>query len=192
MKPNLAPNKQTNKQTSHPTKPNNQIETAEYLKDWLLEHSDQPYPSEEEKERLAIQLGISVPQINNWFINGRRRILQTKGIAYEKKKGSESLWSSLGKSSSGGGANVNVNLARDTLIAHIEDVTQKTNGILDSVVGPQTPSEGLQRFNNSLDWVRSVEFESHLLDAIKEGLEQAAAKKCVALSPSIACFSRSS
>ncbi|CAO3649477.1 unnamed protein product [Cunninghamella echinulata] len=46
------------------------------LKEWLSEHKKHPYPTEEEKDALAKQTGLTLNQISNWFINARRRILQ--------------------------------------------------------------------------------------------------------------------
>lgn len=46
------------------------------LRDWLSEHKKHPYPSEDEKDALAGQTGLTLNQISNWFINARRRILQ--------------------------------------------------------------------------------------------------------------------
>jgi len=46
------------------------------LKKWLFDHLFHPYPTEEEKSSLALQSGLSLNQISNWFINARRRILQ--------------------------------------------------------------------------------------------------------------------
>ena len=43
------------------------------LKDWMLEHHDHPYPTEEEKEMLGQQTGLSLGQISNWMANTRRR-----------------------------------------------------------------------------------------------------------------------
>jgi hypothetical protein len=43
------------------------------LKDWLLQHIDHPYPTDEEKELLKQETGISIGQISNWMANSRRR-----------------------------------------------------------------------------------------------------------------------
>ncbi len=40
---------------------------------YLFQH---PYPTEDEKKLIADQTNLSVLQVNNWFINARRRILQ--------------------------------------------------------------------------------------------------------------------
>lgn len=46
------------------------------LKAWLFQHLVHPYPSEDEKKQLAQQTNLSILQVNNWFINARRRIIQ--------------------------------------------------------------------------------------------------------------------
>ncbi|KAH5433128.1 hypothetical protein HBI32_054660 [Parastagonospora nodorum] len=43
------------------------------LKDWMLEHIDHPYPTDEDKELLKEQTGLSLGQISNWMANTRRR-----------------------------------------------------------------------------------------------------------------------
>ena len=43
------------------------------LKDWMVEHHDNPYPTDEEKELLGEQTGLSTGQISNWMANTRRR-----------------------------------------------------------------------------------------------------------------------
>lgn len=43
------------------------------LKNWLFQHFLHPYPTEEEKRDLSAKSGLSLTQINNWFINARVR-----------------------------------------------------------------------------------------------------------------------
>lgn len=46
------------------------------MRAWLFQHLTHPYPSEEQKKELAEQTGLTLSQVNNWFINARRRIVQ--------------------------------------------------------------------------------------------------------------------
>jgi len=46
------------------------------LRAWLFQHLTHPYPSEDQKKQLAQDTGLSILQVNNWFINARRRIVQ--------------------------------------------------------------------------------------------------------------------
>ena len=46
-----------------------------YLKNWIFEHADHPYPTEDEKAEFCNMTNLSLNQINNWFTNARRRIL---------------------------------------------------------------------------------------------------------------------
>lgn len=52
--------------------------TTDLLKQWLFEHQDHPYPTEEQKSVLADDTGLTVKQINYWFTNSRRRFLKPK------------------------------------------------------------------------------------------------------------------
>lgn len=46
------------------------------LRAWLFQHLTHPYPSEDQKKTLANDTGLTILQVNNWFINARRRIVQ--------------------------------------------------------------------------------------------------------------------
>ncbi|KAF0975032.1 hypothetical protein FDP41_005785 [Naegleria fowleri] len=43
------------------------------LKSWLFSHFLHPYPSESEKKDLCMETGLTLTQVNNWFINQRVR-----------------------------------------------------------------------------------------------------------------------
>ncbi|XP_032313125.1 homeobox protein PKNOX1 isoform X5 [Camelus ferus] len=46
------------------------------MRSWLFQHIGHPYPTEDEKKQIAAQTNLTLLQVNNWFINARRRILQ--------------------------------------------------------------------------------------------------------------------
>ncbi|XP_036366964.1 homeobox protein PKNOX1-like isoform X2 [Octopus sinensis] len=46
------------------------------MRSWLFQNIVHPYPSEDEKRQIAAQTNLTLLQVNNWFINARRRILQ--------------------------------------------------------------------------------------------------------------------
>ncbi|KAG2193839.1 hypothetical protein INT46_011680 [Mucor plumbeus] len=45
------------------------------LKQWLIDHCRNPYPTEAEKTGLKDKTSLTLNQISNWFINARRRLL---------------------------------------------------------------------------------------------------------------------
>jgi homeobox protein Meis1 len=47
--------------------------TTTVLKAWWHAHSKWPYPTEDEKEILIQETGLELKQVNNWFINQRKR-----------------------------------------------------------------------------------------------------------------------
>ncbi|XP_024910650.1 homeobox protein Meis3 isoform X2 [Cynoglossus semilaevis] len=46
------------------------------MRAWLFQNLTHPYPSEEQKKKLSQDTGLTILQVNNWFINARRRIVQ--------------------------------------------------------------------------------------------------------------------
>ncbi|KAK1292397.1 hypothetical protein QJS10_CPB17g02141 [Acorus calamus] len=48
-------------------------DTTSLLKSWWQSHSKWPYPTEDDKARLVQETGLQLKQINNWFINQRKR-----------------------------------------------------------------------------------------------------------------------
>ncbi|MBA0718683.1 hypothetical protein Golax_006416 [Gossypium laxum] len=48
-------------------------DTTSVLKNWWQQHSKWPYPTEEDKAKLVEETGLQLKQINNWFINQRKR-----------------------------------------------------------------------------------------------------------------------
>ncbi|KAI4273856.1 MAG: hypothetical protein LQ337_004347 [Flavoplaca oasis] len=50
-------------------------QTTDVLRAWLHDHLDHAYPSEEQKQHLIRETGLTDKQVSNWFINARRRNL---------------------------------------------------------------------------------------------------------------------
>ncbi|MBA0789063.1 hypothetical protein Gotri_028243, partial [Gossypium trilobum] len=48
-------------------------DTPTVLKNWWQQHSKWPYPTEDDKAKLVEEAGLQLKQINNWFINQRKR-----------------------------------------------------------------------------------------------------------------------
>ncbi|KAJ3091519.1 hypothetical protein HK102_000266 [Quaeritorhiza haematococci] len=67
---------QKGKRTPAYTRPNYPEHVTNLLKKWLFDNQAEPYPSEQTKLRLCEQTGLNLTQMNNWFINARRRILK--------------------------------------------------------------------------------------------------------------------
>ncbi|ORD97642.1 HD2 [Hepatospora eriocheir] len=62
-------NKNKSKRSNYPKA------VSKILKTWLKENMNNPYPTESEKAALMEATKLDSTQINNWFINARRRIL---------------------------------------------------------------------------------------------------------------------
>lgn len=44
------------------------------MRKWLEDNKDNPYPDEQQKQWFVKETNLSMAQINNWFINARRRL----------------------------------------------------------------------------------------------------------------------
>ena len=49
------------------------LEPTNVLEKWIEDHEDNPYPTDQEKIALANEANMTVMQVNNWFVNVRRR-----------------------------------------------------------------------------------------------------------------------
>ncbi|XP_055407684.1 homeobox protein Meis3 isoform X1 [Bubalus kerabau] len=70
------------------------------MRAWLFQHLSHPYPSEEQKKQLAQDTGLTILQVNNWFINARRRIVQPM-IDQSNRTGQGAAFSPEGQSMAG-------------------------------------------------------------------------------------------
>ncbi|KAI3982155.1 hypothetical protein MKX01_019061 [Papaver californicum] len=75
-------------------------DTTSLLKAWWQSHSKWPYPTEEDKARLVQETGLQLKQINNWFINQRKRNWHNNPSSSTVLKGNKRK-SNAGENSSG-------------------------------------------------------------------------------------------
>lgn len=73
-KPQMEKKKEENPTAPHNFRGNLPKVSVEILKKWLYDHFNHPYPTDGQKDELANASGLSLTQVNNWFINARRRI----------------------------------------------------------------------------------------------------------------------
>ncbi|KAJ0416749.1 hypothetical protein BJY00DRAFT_221109 [Aspergillus carlsbadensis] len=57
------------------------------LREWLACNPAHPYPTKAEKADLATQTGMTRTQINNWFLNARRRQRHTENMRAQRRAG---------------------------------------------------------------------------------------------------------
>ncbi|KAI1308985.1 Homeobox protein PKNOX2 [Halotydeus destructor] len=67
------------------------------MRSWLFQHIVHPYPTEDEKRAIATETSLTLLQVNNWFINARRRILQPMLDSSSRSGQSEQAANSNGK-----------------------------------------------------------------------------------------------
>ncbi|XP_052323377.1 homeobox protein meis3-like isoform X1 [Oncorhynchus keta] len=80
------------------------------MRAWLFQHLSHPYPSEEQKKQLAQDTGLTILQVNNWFINARRRIVQPM-IDQSNRSGQSGPYSPEGAALGGYGLDGQAHLA---------------------------------------------------------------------------------
>ncbi|XP_031284837.1 homeobox protein knotted-1-like LET12 isoform X1 [Pistacia vera] len=74
-------------------------DTTSLLKAWWQSHAKWPYPTEEDKAKLVQETGLHLKQINNWFINQRKRNWHSNPSSSTSSK-TKRKRSNAGKSSS--------------------------------------------------------------------------------------------
>ncbi|KAJ3417394.1 hypothetical protein HDV05_004859 [Chytridiales sp. JEL 0842] len=57
-------------------RPNFSANVVAMLAEWFEENKNDPYPTQAVKEAFAIKTGLTLKQVNDWFINARRRKIQ--------------------------------------------------------------------------------------------------------------------
>ena len=55
-------------------------QNTQILREWLLEHADNPFPTDSEKDMLCLRTGLTLSKLTTWFVNSRRRILAPLGL----------------------------------------------------------------------------------------------------------------
>lgn len=71
-KDNLKDEDRSNTSNSKKSKKNIDHWKRNQLFKWVQTHNNSPYPSEKQKQDLALRLNLTVKQVNNWFINTRK------------------------------------------------------------------------------------------------------------------------
>ena len=61
------------------------LKNSDVLETWFYTHEDHPYPTKEEKEKLARDANLTLNQVSNFFINFRRRYRKENGLERKKK-----------------------------------------------------------------------------------------------------------
>ncbi|KAL9649038.1 hypothetical protein ABK040_008415 [Willaertia magna] len=75
---------------------------TDVLNMWFFQHLHDPYPSDQEKQLLSQQTGLSLSQVNNWFGNKRMRY-KRKMLEQNRKNGGKGGSGNEGNSPTQGG-----------------------------------------------------------------------------------------
>ncbi|KAI3382550.1 hypothetical protein SNEBB_007574 [Seison nebaliae] len=97
------------------------------MRAWLFQHLNHPYPTEDQKKQLANETNLTILQVNNWFINARRRIVQPM-IDQSNRSGKSPF----------GAASYGLNSPSSTPLSHASMIG--TNGLFATTPCSSTPA----------------------------------------------------
>lgn len=112
------------------------------MRAWLFQHFSHPYPSEEQKKQLANDTGLTILQVNNWFINARRRIVQPMIDSNNRAGGNSTLYQSNGQSSSSSSSSSTSSTSGEN--------TSNNSQLLNGSLGSNNPNLDTSAYSNAL------------------------------------------
>ncbi|XP_069114805.1 homeobox protein extradenticle-like [Argopecten irradians] len=107
------------------------------MSDWYEKHIDNPYPSEEEKEKMARDGGLSLAQVKAWFANKRNRTSNTKPKKQKQQVEKKLLSICSGLTSTGVGSDKAPRLYGD-IIRQLSDIVNSST-VFSQPVGADIP-----------------------------------------------------
>lgn len=79
---------------SPPAQPLSTSGAGNVMKRWFLANLSHPYPTNQQKEELAREAGLTFNQVNNWFVNVRMRVWRplVKNFGYDIRSRQEGIF----------------------------------------------------------------------------------------------------
>ncbi|CAH1780082.1 unnamed protein product [Owenia fusiformis] len=103
----------------------------EIMSKWYEKHTDQPYPTEEQKQKMADEGGITIAQVKAWFANKRNRTFNTRPKRQQRQL--EQKLNSICKDMIHEGHGKQYNML-DNIFDQISDIVQdKTSSVQHSI-----------------------------------------------------------
>ncbi|XP_021352393.1 pre-B-cell leukemia transcription factor 4-like [Mizuhopecten yessoensis] len=106
--------------------------------DWYEKHINNPYPSEEEKEKMARDGSLSLAQVKAWFANKRNRTSNTKPKKQKQQVERKLLSICSGLTGSGGTTDKAPRLYGD-IIRQLSDIVNSST-VFSQPIGSDVPS----------------------------------------------------